>query len=205
MEEKLEKQIDEKNLDKSKPFVDLNEIILLRNDFEKFKDFDKLQNFQSNKKAINMKFMNIVDPIFTTNNLGKSVNFHNYNKMKKVFEYAAKEVETIIQSRSTSNPYSYLNSLLRFFNKTVTYYNPDLFSMHLPQPKIIIAPKNLEIEIVEKPNTIITNTINSDLISLFNSKFSLNTINPQSMNIVNIPNDVKNNLSNFVWPSRYIS
>jgi hypothetical protein len=50
--------------------------------------------------------MNIVDPIFPTNNLGKSVNFHNYSKIKKVFEYAAKEVDQIVAARNSSDPYN---------------------------------------------------------------------------------------------------
>ena len=91
--------------------INIDDIAQLKKEFDKFKDFDKLQNFNSNKKAINLKYMNIVDPIFPTNNLGKSVNFHNFSKIKKIFEYASKEVDIIIASRNNTDPYNYLNLL----------------------------------------------------------------------------------------------
>ncbi len=39
------------------------------------------------KKALNIKFINIVDPIFSKNNLGKSISKHNYFRLKRVFQY----------------------------------------------------------------------------------------------------------------------
>ena len=206
--------------------INIDDIALLKKEFDKFKDYDKLQNFNSNKKAINLKYMNIVDPIFPTNNLGKSVNFHNYSKIKKVFEYASKEVDVIISSRNNSDPYNYLNLLLKIFNKTVTFYNSELFYFTLPQPKIIITPKNMEID-YDSSKTLNNSTTN-DLIKSFNKLFSSNSkinshelitiennnlfasINKQniinnstsSSNYNSSNNDVKNNLNNFVWPSK---
>lgn len=205
--------------------INIDDIAILKKEFDRFKDFDKLQNFNSNKKAINLKYMNIVDPIFPTNNLGKSVNFHNYSKIKKVFEYVSKEVDIIIGSRNTMDPYNYLNHLLKLFNKTVTFYNSELFYYTLPQPKIIITPKNLD-EVNENKN--ISNSTNNDLIRTFNKMFSVavNNNNNTSSSVSNINNlstplsnigiknnnsgftsnynnnDVKNNLNNFVWPSK---
>ena len=206
--------------------INIDDIALLKKEFDKFKDYDKLQNFNSNKKAINLKYMNIVDPIFPTNNLGKSVNFHNYSKIKKVFEYASKEVDVIISSRNNSDPYNYLNLLLKIFNKTVTFYNSELFYFTLPQPKIIITPKIMEID-YDSSKTLNNSTTN-DLIKSFNKLFSSNSkinshelitiennnlfasINKQniinnstsSSNYNSSNNDVKNNLNNFVWPSK---
>ena len=164
--------------------------------------------------------MNIVDPIFPTNNLGKSVNFHNFSKIKKVFEYASREVDVIISSRITLDPYNFLNLLLKFFNKTVTFYNSELFYYTLPQPKIIITPKIMENELSESSKNL-NNSNNSDLIKTFNRMFTMNnntsnsninyntlssSINNLSINnnssFSSINNEVKNNLSNFVWPSK---
>ena len=210
----------------NKPYlINIDDIAMLKKEFDKFKDFDKLQNFNSSKKAINLKYMNIVDPIFPTNNLGKSVNFHNFSKIKKVFEYASKEVDQIINSRNTSDPYNYLNLLLKLFNKTVTFYNSELFYYTLPQPKIIITPKNMENELNENKN-LNNNMSNNDLIKAFNKMFtisnsnnsltnninnnltsslndlSFNTNSSNSFQSNNLNNEIKNNLSNFVWPSK---
>ena len=155
--------------------------------------------------------MNIVDPIFPTNNLGKSVNFHNFSKIKKIFEYASKEVDIIIASRNNTDPYNYLNLLLKMFNKTVTFYNSELFYYSLPQPKIIITPKNMEFELNENSKNM-NNSMNNELIKKFNKLFSLtnkssnegtlsNNNHKSTFTSSNI-NDVKNNLNNFVWPSR---
>ena len=192
--------------------INIDDIAQLKKEFDKFKDFDKLQNFNSNKKAINLKYMNIVDPIFPTNNLGKSVNFHNFSKIKKIFEYASKEVDIIIASRNNTDPYNYLNLLLKMFNKTVTFYNSELFYYSLPQPKIIITPKNMEFELNENIKNI-NNSMNNELIKSFNKLFSLNNKSSDEGKVSNNNNhnsaftssninDVKNNLNNFVWPSR---
>jgi len=219
IEEKIKTKDDKTN---NGFLIDINELGKLKNEFDKFKDFDKLQNFNSNKKAINLKYMNIVDPMFPTNNLGKSVNFHNFSKIKKVFEYAAKEVDLIINSRNFIDPYNYLTMLLKLFNKTVTINNSELFYFTLPQPKIIITPKNLEIEQNESNNKNISNN-NSDLINSFNKMFVSNTNNNNSItnnnneeislnnNILSSNNcngsspgnDVKNTLNNLIWPSNY--
>lgn len=219
---KIENISQNNNNKTSSYLINIDEIGLLKKEFDKFKDFDKLQNFNSNKKAINLKYMNIVDPIFPTNNLGKSVNFHNYSKIKKVFEYASKEVDLIISSRNSTDPYNYLNLLLKIFNKTVTFYNSELFYYTLPQPKIIITPKNMENDLNENKN--VNNSSNNDLINQFNKMFLLNNNNisgnTSSNNVSNLTistnnlninsnnnfnytnNDVKNNLNNFVWPSK---
>lgn len=203
----------------SKPYlISIDDIANLRKDFDKFKDYDKLQNFNSSKKAINLKYMNIVDPIFPTNNLGKSVNFHNFSKIKKVFEYAAKEVDIIVGARNSSDPYNYLNLLLKLFNKTVTFYNSELFYYTLPQPKIIITPKSMEQELNDNKTMFNHSSTNQDLIKNFNKMFTtnlnlggqsnigtitsgLNSLSINPGNNFNL-NEVKNNLNNFVWPSK---
>ena len=36
----------------------------------------------ANKKSINLKFINIVDPTFSKNNLGKSISKLNYSRIR---------------------------------------------------------------------------------------------------------------------------
>jgi len=103
--------------------------------------------------------MNIVDPIFPTNNLGKSVNFHNFSKIKKVFEYAA-----------SSN-----NDLIKTFNKMFT--------------------------INSTSNSSLTNNVNNNLTTSMNN-LSLNANSSNSFPSNQFNNEMKNNLSNFVWPSK---
>ncbi len=90
-----------------------------------------------------MKFINIVDLMYDNNNLGKNINFHNFSKIKKVFEFMANDISKIDSNKMKMEPYNYLNSLLKIFNKSVTFHNSDLFLLSLPQPKILIIPSNL--------------------------------------------------------------
>lgn len=108
--------------------------------FEKFKDIDKTQNFNTNRKSITVKYLNIIDPMFNNNNLGKSISFHNFSKIKKVVELVYSDIEKIISLRNTNNPLKYLNSLLKLFSKSQISNSPELFFNTLSQPKIVINP-----------------------------------------------------------------
>jgi hypothetical protein len=140
---KLEALLKEMIENKYSP-IDFEASVKLAKTFEKFADMDKIQNFFSNKKAITTKYLNIIDPMFHTNNLGKSVNFHNFSKIKKVFGYVNNEADKInmVKLNGSLTPHEYLNSLLNFFNKTVIANNPELFNLYLPMPKLIIIPDN---------------------------------------------------------------
>jgi hypothetical protein len=134
----------EKNEINNNSIIKLDDIITYVKLFEKFVDMDKIQNFNLSNKTINLKFMNIIDPLFHTNNLGKSVNFHSYSKIKKVFEYMTKEIKNLekIKNNDIKSPIKYLNSLLQLFNKTVVSNNADLFLLSLHVPKILISNVN---------------------------------------------------------------
>jgi len=123
--------------------IDFESTVNFEKTFEKFADMDKIQNFFSNKKAITTKYINIIDPMFYTNNLGKSVNYNNYSKIKRVFEYVNNQAIRFQKEKSVRliAPYEYLNYLLSFFNKTVIANSQDLFSAYLNRPKIILKPK----------------------------------------------------------------
>jgi len=152
-----------------------------------------------------MKFINIVDPMFDNNNLGKSVNFHNFSKIKKVFEFITNDINKIMLTRLQVQPYNYLNSLLKLFSKSVTFHNSDLFLLSLPQPKILIVPSDLknfinsqnEMETIqENSNTGNTNTntnTNSnnnrkevkDIYSNFGFLANPATVNDELINLFN--------------------
>lgn len=48
-----------------------------------YKTFNRTANL--NKKAMNLKYINIADPLIPCNNLGKSVNYGNFLRIKAAF------------------------------------------------------------------------------------------------------------------------
>ena len=59
------------------------------------------------------------DPINESNNLGKSINYHGFTKMKGAFQYMRKELNKIKQIKEINDPFSYMNSLLKLFNTSL--------------------------------------------------------------------------------------
>jgi hypothetical protein len=115
--------------------------------FEKFANSDRIQNFNSNKKIFSLKYLNIIDPMYNNNNLGKSVNLHNYNKFVKVIETELKLIHKLKEMRYKNiSADKYLNVLLQIFEKTITYNTPELFFYNLPQPRIFISPNNFYVD-----------------------------------------------------------
>jgi len=158
--------------------------------YEKYREIEKLQAGGTNKNIVNIKYFNILDPLCVTNNIGKSVNFHNFSKIKKVFELISRDLDYIISNRNKYNPYSYLNMLLKLFKKILSSKYSEIFYMTLPKPKIIIDPNiqinnnensfinnsfkiGLDMNNLEK-NTKIFSSANENLIKTFNKKFSNN-------------------------------
>ena len=118
-------------------------ILSLQSKVSKFKDSDRTQSFNSNKKIIGIKYMNVLDPLFPSNNLGKSINFYNYTKIKKSFEIMNKKLTKMNHIFSASQgrystPINYLNSLFKLFKNTMTNVNHELFFLSLNRPKILI-------------------------------------------------------------------
>lgn len=157
--------------------------------YDKYREIERMQSF-GNKNVLNLKYFNILDPLCATNNIGRSVNFHNFSKIKKVFEMISRDLDYVIQNRNKYNPFSYLNMLLRLFKKILSNKYPEIFYMTLPKPKIIINP-NVQISNENSHsnsfkigggldlNSLDTNpkpfsTANESLIKTFNKKFSNN-------------------------------
>lgn len=160
------------------------EILHIINHLEKFKEIDKIQNFSIKKKSMNLKYLNIIDPIFNNNNLGKSINLHNFTKIKKVLEFLSHEVNYIIYSRTTSSPIKHVNFLLKLFSKSLTINFPELLYFSVPLPKIVINPYlNIQDESISKSirnkiSSTNTNSFSQDKIILSDQseqKFGMNT------------------------------
>ncbi len=129
-----------KNITEKYSKLNLDQIVLFTKNFEKLSNLDKFQNL--GKKSIDIRLMNIIDPIFHTNNLGKSLNYHNFSKIKKVFEFAKEDSDLLNDSKKkfSISPFEYFNALAKIFSKIMVNNNPDLFYFNIPQPKIIIFP-----------------------------------------------------------------
>jgi hypothetical protein len=166
--------------------------------FERFNNFEKVNS--NNKKVIQIgNNMHIIDPIFNTYNLGKSVNFHNYSRIKELFLYISKKCNELVKSKMTNSitPSEYLNSLLNLFHNIVITSNSDLFKLSLPEPKIIILPSK---------NKGLTPSGNNKkeneeeiLLQNFNNKYTID----KKLDIPITENVIKNSneISSMLWPS----
>lgn len=159
--------------------------------FERFSDLDKIQNFNSNKKIFSVKYLNVIDPMYNNNNLGKSVNLHNYNKFVKVIENELRFIHKLKEMRYKNiSPDKYLNLLLQIFEKTITYHTPELFFYNLPQPRIFISPNNYYVE--ELNNNPYSFNYNHDNINGNNNNslnYNNNFNNPSNFGLNNINNN----------------
>lgn len=164
--------------------VDLNtdEYVIDPREFKNFvNSLDKFLGLEWNKNFL-MKNLNIVDPLCANNNLGKSINIHNYSKIKKVFELTCKEIESILVIRKENDACNYLNSLVSLFQKTFTNYSPELFLSSLMTPKIIIPAQINKGGIEDEDNSSFLSTpfnssLDKFLVVKFNKLFQTNQSN----------------------------
>lgn len=180
---------------KNKGFVHSDKIIEFMKSIDKYRDSDKTQSFSSNKKIINLKKLNIIDPLFSCNNLGKSINYYNYCKIIKVFENTNAQLikmrmvfdeddSSKIQNKSKySTPINYLNALMKLFERSIANYYPELFYFSLIKPKIILditsKAKQKSIILVDDVKTIVSTQLENSsvtelLVDDFNFKFKIN-------------------------------
>ena len=118
--------------------------------FERFNDIEKVQNFNVNSKTIVLgKYnMHIIDPIYNTNNLGKSVNFHNSSRMKELFEYMDMQCQDLIKLKTDKvAPYNYFNEISNLFVTLITSNDAELFKIKLSEPKILISPPTVNTQV----------------------------------------------------------
>ena len=112
--------------------------------FERFNDIEKVQIFNINTKTIVLGKYNmyIIDPIYNTNNLGKSVNFHNSSRIKELFDYMDIQCQDLIKLKSEKvSAYQYFNEISSLFSTLITSNDSELFKIKLSEPKILIVPQ----------------------------------------------------------------
>ena len=132
--------IDNKNPKKEYLFniEDMNDIIKKLNKSKEILIPNESKNIFQNKLCI------IIDPINENNNLGKSINYHSFSKMKGAFQYMQKELNKINKIRQIDDPFLYMNSLLKLFNTSLSMNFIGLFINYLNSPKIYIFSKKKE-------------------------------------------------------------
>ena len=86
--------------------------------------------------------MYIIDPIYNTSNLGKSVNFHNSSRITELFDYMDNQCQELIKLKSEKvSPYNYFNEISSLFSTLITWNDSELFKIKLSEPKILIVPQ----------------------------------------------------------------
>ena len=154
---------------KCKPLLNIDEIKAFINHINK-----SIGNIYLKKegKLINVtnydKIVNVLDPLNNHNNLGKSINFHSYSKMKKIINYMNKKLKKIQKIRRKGNPFLYINSLLNLFEVTLSNSFIHLFIKSVSNPKIISNSKYLKNKSYEDSKFI----IDKEKIKKFNASFS---------------------------------
>ena len=99
---------------------------------------------ETKKNIFQDKLFNILDPINNSNNLGKSINYHCFSKMKGAFKYMMKEINKINKIKQICDPFLYINYLLKLFNTCLSMNFIELFINYLNMPKINIISQNKE-------------------------------------------------------------
>ena len=142
------------------------------------------------KKIFQSKLFNIIDPLDSQNNLGKSINYHSFSKMKKAFEYMAKEIKMINKIKELNDPFLYFNYLLKLFNVTLSMNFIELFINYLNMPKIIV---DSEVDEIKSNSSILR--INKEEIKKFNRLFYIESPSNNN-NDNNMKNENENNDEN---------
>ena len=156
--------------------ISYNKISDFVKQFERFNDIDKVQNFNVNSKTIVVgKYnMHIIDPIYNSNNLGKSVNFHNSSRIKELFEYMDLQCQDLIKLKLDKvTPYNYFNEISNLFPTLITMNDSELFKIKLSEPKILISVPNSNPPQVNSPSSVQEFENNLEEENEFNQLFML--------------------------------
>lgn len=178
--------------------IKLTEVDSFKKMYNQLKEKEKIQNFNTSRKYVNLKYINIIDALSETNNLGKSVNYFNFTKLQGIFEYLSndiKEIESFInyckytKYLNENDVLHYLNMLLRLFKRTIIKYNDELKFINTPHPKIFIMKE-------EKKDNHQQSTVSQSpsFSNLSYENYNTNTHVNNDLYIVNSnPNPIKSN------------
>ncbi|XP_062182543.1 uncharacterized protein LOC133886747 isoform X2 [Phragmites australis] len=74
-----------------------------------------LRNSEKNARVFSRKFLNIVDPLNQSNNLGRSVSKGNFYRIRSAFDFGARKLGRILQVPASST----VNEVNQFFRNTL--------------------------------------------------------------------------------------
>ena len=129
--------------------------------------------------------MNIIDPLFSGNNLGKSINYYNFTKIQKVLEIQHLEMNKLKEiygsglcsyknSKNLNTPINYLNSLMKIFSRSLSMCYHELFFFSISRPKIFLVQDGLQVDdiktLIQKEEA---TTIKEHMVDEFNLKFKI--------------------------------
>ena len=180
---------DEKKNKDNNYLFDMNEIkeLVIKINNSPINPNDNIKNDENLfKKIFQQKLVNIFDQINISNNLGKSINYHSFSKMKNAFKYMIKEIKNINKIKQLGDPFLYINSLFSLFNNTLTMNFIGLFINYLNEPKIIVDTNSDENNYSNKRGNSLLK-INKEEIKKFNKLFRTQNDkdNPDSSNKLN--------------------
>ncbi len=159
-------ELDKENIETDKKYLlNYSNMLIFIKLFDKFKE----QEIFHTKKFIN-KYMNIIDPIFSSNNLGKSININSFSKIKKIIELTNGDIDCIINERNNNNPFRYLDNIAKLFKRTLSNTLSEIFVFNLSIPKIIVQTESKVISLKDS-NINNFSTINDMIIGNFNKYF----------------------------------
>jgi hypothetical protein len=128
--------------------------------------------------------MNIIDPMLYTNNLGKSINYHNFSKLKKVIQLIIQDLNLLSTIKSRNDPLLYMNFLLKLFKQTLSNHYLELFIEYLNKPKIVIESPIIDDSSIDSSNLNISQIkLSKEEIEKFNNLYLLKNKEKEEDNI----------------------
>lgn len=146
--------------------IKYDDLVSIKNKFFVLKDLDKIQNFNLARRHIHLKYLNIIDPLFDGNNVGKSLNYNNFTRFKAVLK-----------------EFCYNNSKWLEYYRSIHKENNNISNSNNNDDDNNFIHSNVD-NVVNNSNTLINNHVLVDLNNFSNSdKFKV---------IVNYMNEIFN-------------
>ena len=165
---------------------DNNFILDVKDNSNFIQKLDKIMNLgeKINNRFFQLKLMNIIDPMLYTNNLGKSINYHNFSKLKKVIQLIIQDLNLLSTIKSRNDPLLYMNFLLKLFKQTLSNHYLELFIEYLNKPKIVIESPIIDDSSIDSSNLNISQIkLSKEEIEKFNNLYLLKNKEKEEDNI----------------------